>query len=739
MKKGVKNEVIFSLLLIIILITNIFSYAYAYENKPILQDNETAFFGINKDTITITVSLESCDIKNNEKGQELFVENFGRLPVPGKPNLPSKIFAVAIPPGAEVVNISHDVREVIILPGIYEISPVPLSRMLDREDSLIYGCDKETYGKNLNSTYESNDPYPSSIVEFVRNAYYRRYNLVDIRVTPFAYRPLSGQLTYYPNVVINVSYKFSGQARDEIIDNLVGTERIAEEIIVNYDQAKNWYPNDKILSRGIHDYVIITLDSLISSVSPLVKWETSKGRNVEIATVSWINTSYGGCDLAEKIRNFLRDKYPSSEWGIEDVILVGHYDDVPIRRTWQDIGYGMPETDFYYAELSLPDCQSWDADENHQYGEDSDIIDFYSEVNVGRIPWNEPDIVLGICNKSVAYEQNNNNPSYRKNMLLLGAFFWNDTDNAELMERIADQLQVSDWTMTKMYEKNEDCWSFYDCDYPLLHSNVMSVWSDEKYAFVNWAGHGSVTSAHIFGLEAPSFISSHDCPMLNDNYPAIVFANACSNSDTDYLSIGQTMLKQGAVGFLGPTKASRAAYGWWHPNDGSSQSLNYFFVTYVTSGNYTMAEAHQLALREMYSRGLWHFEEYEMFEWSTLFGNPNLGMNAIGVFPFFEIDGINGGLGITSVIKNTGSADAYDVQCNITINNGYNIITKEASYMIPFLAAGESEEVSMPVFGFGLGMFTHFPTITVTAGASYANTAEVKLTAKIFGPFVILQ
>ncbi len=46
---------------------------------------------------------------------------------------------------------------------------------------------------------------------------------------------------------------------------------------------------------------------------------------------------------------------PPGAWGIEDVCLIGGYDDVPMRRTAQDVGYGQPETDYYYAELSLPD------------------------------------------------------------------------------------------------------------------------------------------------------------------------------------------------------------------------------------------------------------------------------------------------------------------------------------------------------------------------------------------------
>jgi hypothetical protein len=63
-----------------------------------------------------------------------------------------------------------------------------------------------------------------------------------------------------------------------------------------------------------------------------------------------------------------------------------------------------------------------------------------------------------------------------------------------------------------------------------------------------------------------------------------MFADACSNSDTDYLNIGQMMMWRGAVGFLGATKVARGRPAWDDPLDGSSQSLDYFFTTSVTSG-----------------------------------------------------------------------------------------------------------------------------------------------------------
>ena len=83
------------------------------------------------------------------------------------------------------------------------------------------------YARNFDLVYESDDPYPSSIIEFVCNAHYRKYNLADIRVTPFTYRPLSGRLIYYPRITLHINYKLSEQMNDEIIDNLAGSESTA--------------------------------------------------------------------------------------------------------------------------------------------------------------------------------------------------------------------------------------------------------------------------------------------------------------------------------------------------------------------------------------------------------------------------------------------------------------------------------------------------------------------------------
>jgi hypothetical protein len=182
---------------------------------------------------------------------------------------------------------------------------------------------------------------------------------------------------------------------------------------------------------------------------------------------------------------------------------------------------------------------------------------------------------------------------------------------------------MEDWTMTRLYEG----YSIYPMDYILDRYNVKDVWSAGKYAFVNWAGHGTYDACWLL-FSSGWFVSTDTCQYLNDDYPAIIFADACSNSDTSHLNIGQAMMKHGAVGFLGATKVAFGMHGWDHPYDGSSQSLDYFFTTCVTSGEYTQGQAHQYALHEMYTRGLWYqgYHMYEMFEWGALWGNPDLSM-----------------------------------------------------------------------------------------------------------------
>jgi hypothetical protein len=619
------KKIVFGILVSMLMIGSVLASATIVENEVELKEEKTSLFEIEDGEISATIAIGNYEIENTEQGDEIFVENFGHLLIPGKPNVPSRIFSIAIPPGAEFVDFSFEVTDSEALVGSYNLPPVPVPEIIGEENQEAYMQELEKYNDNYKQTYGSDDPYPSSNVEFVQTAGQRRYNLVDVRVIPFTYHPISGELIYHSEISIDISYTFpEGFNPDEImIDDVPRAEQLAEKIIYNYDQAQDWYPVGAGI-RETYDFVIITLDSLVSKIEPLVEWEENQGNKVYVATTDWVDSHYDGYDLAEKMRNFLRDKYPSEKWGILDVCLIGGYDDVPIRYTAQNC-----DTDYYYAELSKPDSESWDKDGDHRWGESSDPIDFHTEVNVGRIPWSDGSIVEHICEKTVAYEQNFD-PAFKKNVLLIGTFFWPDTDNAVLMELKSDPEEnpwMADFTKTTMYEYDQTQYK-EQCDYDISYAKVREVWSEGSYAFVNYAGHGSPTACYEYYPSQP-FVDTDTCNYLNDDYPAIIFAAACSNSDTRYDNIGQMMMKQGGIGFLGATAVAYGYHGWNDPYDGATASLDYFFFTKCTSGDYTQGEAHQWGLLEMYTHDLWYYTYLEMFEWGALWGNPGLTMGTV--------------------------------------------------------------------------------------------------------------
>jgi len=118
------------------------------------------------------------------------------------------MFSIAIPPESIFVDLTYDLGEGIILPGDYDINPVPLPQVIGVEDPVVRQKEEQSYNENYEKTYNSNDPYPSSVVELEQTSGFRKYNLVDVRINPFTYEPISGILTYYPDVTVHVQYTY---------------------------------------------------------------------------------------------------------------------------------------------------------------------------------------------------------------------------------------------------------------------------------------------------------------------------------------------------------------------------------------------------------------------------------------------------------------------------------------------------------------------------------------------------
>jgi len=99
--------------------------------------------------------------------------------------------------------------------------------------------------------------------------------------------------------------------------------------------------------------------------------------------------------------------------------------------------------------------------------------------------------------------------------------------------------------------------------------------------------------------------------------------------------------------------------------------------------------------------------------------------------PELTISAILGGTGITAILNNTRWVDTTSVSWNITITGGFFISPRVTTGSIPTLASGASSELTMSVFGIGLGIIFPIPTITVRAtcseGASATKSAEATI------------
>ena len=170
---------------------------------------EPAAAAIHRTSVTIPVG--EYEIRATARGADVSVEGYGSLLVPGKPKLPARIFGIAIPPGAEVIDVSYDSGEGIVLPGTYAVPPTPLPRVIGEEDPGIAAQEQRVYRQNHAAVYGSDDAYPAEVVEVVRRAGYRQYSLVDVRVAPFSYHPRSGRLVLHEQITVHVDYALPGR------------------------------------------------------------------------------------------------------------------------------------------------------------------------------------------------------------------------------------------------------------------------------------------------------------------------------------------------------------------------------------------------------------------------------------------------------------------------------------------------------------------------------------------------
>ncbi|KYK24747.1 hypothetical protein AYK25_01585 [Thermoplasmatales archaeon SM1-50] len=449
--------------------------------------------------------------------------------------------------------------------------------------------------------------------------------------------------------------------------HLISYRQNSKNITDNREIEKQWTLNQKQNNIETYNYVIITVESLYNAItsSAFIGWKTLLGHTVKIFNITDTEiASQNGQDLPEKIRNFLRVSY--QELGIEYVLLIGDHATIPMRYCYPDPTNhrfdifdwtsGEVPTDYYYADLSSGDADSWDLDGDGYYGEyGQDSPDFFPEVYIGRIPTSISTRITYTLDKITSFEQDST--EWKTNALNAGSFFYftnegnsgNPAMDGATLSYYIENDTMTNWSNSHYSEQQGLETSVYPWP-PLSETALTSDWLNGQYSVVNWQGHGWTNRAarkvwewddgdNVPEASEISFIDFININSnLDDDYPSIVTAESCyvgcpEASPTGNLGID--LLTDPSMGAsIGVIASARSPYGTfdWPNNPGGSDSILFEFNRFLINDSKTVGEA---LYNAKYFCNLFygwdHYAEYLDMYTFNLFGEPSLVLKGISV------------------------------------------------------------------------------------------------------------
>lgn len=510
-----------------------------------------------------------------------------------EPELPSLSVCYYIPKGKEVesVEVSKTGKTSFNLsvPILPVQEPVPTS--LDYVPSGFTQPSAEIYG------YDA--VYPSQIAEVIDEGYMFLTNkVVNVRITPYEYYPLSERLDFYGSVTVEVKLKDAPSTGNAVAAMNNETDRtdldILKKVVDNPESLSTESETTGTTPRFLHversngdclgyEYVVVTSEALAPAFDPLVEWKRRKGLDAGIVTMEYIRENYTGDEIsgiyddAGKLRQFLYESYLH---GTVYVLLGGDKDVVPIRY-----GYSSDDipTDLYFADFN----GDWNVDGDNRYGESHDDVDYMQEVYIGRILCSNGNEVNNWIEKALIYEQNPGlgDYSYLKKSFITEADQMMEYENYEKF--VKDHLPMfNDTIFYEVYNGMLDSYSDGLPEFP-TGTDVINEFN-KNYGLVSFFGHGGAESVAVATYhyndyypiefndsiyyikhrvycydgyhEKPDYYNSGslEC-MSNLHYPNINYSISCSNVDYGIIdNMGKYFTsgyKAGCVAFLGNTNS----------------------------------------------------------------------------------------------------------------------------------------------------------------------------------------
>jgi len=557
-----------------------------------------------KESRLINLSFSKPTVRDDGRYVTLQLEGAESNPTNvGAPILPIAFKTLIFPFGAKINGLDVSIGDVNNMYLDKKIMPTPEPVPLNKS-----GLAEFTEGE----IYQSNEPYPSSWVEWRTGAGIedgKHVIFLSICVFPLRYIPAENKVEYINYINIEVKYT---------------------------------PPAKPLLTSDVYDLLIVAPSEFANALQPLVNHKNSYGINTILVTLDEIyNGNYfavQGRDDAEKIKYFIKESIDN--WGIDYVLIVGGYNYFPVRfchiHTATSSGDRVDVTDLYFADIYDENLSfsSWDTNNNDIFAEydwkgNYDILDLYPDIYLGRFAAINEDQVLTCVEKIINYETNNAyNQEWFNSIIGVGGDSFAAGDGIDEGEYDCERVfkKMGDYNQSRCYASQGTLDTVED-----VSSKI-----NEGAGFVYFSGHGGGgyrfrTHPHEkpnIWLPVDFYKNTDVYELSNGEMLPIVIHCSCSSSNFYKMSDIScwnflSNPNGGAIATCGATGTGFASIGTWYISSYIPKISYNTFLAYKTDHVITFGQMWGNAVTR-YINPRMNFADYVTIEQFEPFGDPSL-------------------------------------------------------------------------------------------------------------------
>lgn len=375
------------------------------------------------------------------------------------------IWTVAVMPGFEQRGISGTpllpaIPEVFLLPDgavnvAFSVTPIEETAIGLRGINIIPASELRPFSAQTSvsprlpdpAVYGSESPWPQNSLIGSHTGTLSGIRVASCLIQPWVYIPATGSLSIINEMEVTVSWEEGIPCDLTLEQRRIARSRI-NVLEGTADQVPPW--DSPPMQGGDAQYLLICDDSYIETMNPLAAFHEQQGLSVETASIQEILATFPGNDDAEKLRNFIKNRF--LEHGTIFVLLAGDETLIPVRMiyTYCEGYFDTATVDMYFADLD----GTWDGSGDGEYGQPDDSLDLYADVLLGRALFATIDEAELFVQKNLTYQSSAPGGPWQTRAVLCGAVLFEDIGYTA--DKGCDSIAVEFppyWEVNKFYEE----------------------------------------------------------------------------------------------------------------------------------------------------------------------------------------------------------------------------------------------------------------------------------------------